>query len=434
MSGRSPIPKTPPAPGTPPRTEIPPALRWRARSGLRVVAIPSPALPVVSVRLVLPSAGASADPAGAPGTASLVTALIGEGTQEHDPDALNEIIDALGVALEAHASHDVAEVSLSSLPEVLDEALPLLAEVARSPSFPDDQVDRARGEVLDALEARSDDPGTVADDTAAASVFGPDHPYGRPVDGTREGVADLTPSDLRDFHAARYRPEGAVLLVAGPIEEFALRPLVDRAFAEWSGSMPPPAAPKCGKVSGREVRREWDGGQAEIRLATAGIPRTSERWITAAVTNYLLGGSTITGRLGANLREEKGWTYGAGSALNPARGAGIWMAATAVEATVANEAVRVMLEEVRRLGSEPVTAYELRTAQDALVLSLARAFETVEARTARFASIDVFGLEEDYWERLTHRVRAVSAADVREMARTLLDPDRLIRVVVGAPQ
>lgn len=109
------------------------------------------------------------------------------------------------------------------------------------------------------------------------------------------------------------------------------------------------------------------------------------------------------------------------------------MAATAVEASVANEAVREMMEEVRRLGSEPVTAYELRTAQDALVLSLARAFETVEARTARFASVDVFGLEEDYWERLTDNVRAVSATEVRETARTLLDPDRLVRVVVGAP-
>ena len=433
MRVRSPVPTTPPAPGTPSRTEIPRVIRWRARCGLRVVAIPSPALPVVSVRLVLPSAGASADPADAPGTASLVTALIGEGTQEHDPDTLNEIIDALGVALEAHASHDVAEVSLSSLPEVLDEALPLLAEVAGSPSFPDDQVDRARGEVLDALAARSDDPGTVADDTAAASVFGLDHPYGRPVDGTPEGVAGLTPSDLRGFHAARYRPEGAVLLVAGPVEEPLLRPLVDRAFAGWSGSAPAPVAPDAGRTEGRELRREWTGGQAEIRLATAGIPRTSDRWISAAVTNYLLGGSTITGRLGANLREEKGWTYGAGSAFNPARGSGIWMASTAVEASVANEAVREMMEEVRRLGSEPVTAYELRTAQDALVLSLARAFETVEARTARFASVDVFGLEEDYWERLTDNVRAVSPTEVRETARTLLGPDRLVRVVVGAP-
>ncbi|HVH11525.1 MAG TPA: pitrilysin family protein, partial [Longimicrobium sp.] len=417
-----------------PFSSVPRPERWTLENGLRVVALPRRTIPQVVLRLVLPAGGAS-DPREYPGTASLVAQLLTEGTQSMTADALNARLDLLGAALHASVGHDFAEVEAVLLSETLDEGIALLAEVATRPAFPEAETERVRAESLDALVAREDEPANVADDRAALEVFGPDHPYGHPSFGTPEGIRTVPREALAAFHAERYRPRGAFLVVSGDFDSADLRARLDAAFAGWTGEAPPvsrPSGPPVPARPGEVVVVPWeDAAQSEIRIAGPGLERRSDDWLAATVANYILGGSTIIGRLGANLREDKGWTYGARSAFHPGIAIGGWEATTAVDVDVTTDAVGEMLGEMRRLVTEAVPEDEMRRAKDALILSLPRAFETPSGLAGRFVTVEAFGLPDDYWDRYADRIEAVTAEDVMRIARMCFDPDRLVRVVVG---
>lgn len=420
--------------GPPPAPRVPVPARWTMANGLRVVAAERPGMPQVVLRLVL-RAGSVYDPAELPGTASLCGGLLTEGTASFTPDALNARLDFLGAAIHANVGHDFTEVEALLLRDTLEEGLALLAEIVVRPAFPDAEVERAREEALDALVARLDEAANVADDHTNEETFGADHPYGVPSFGTPEGLEAVTRADLAAFHARHYRPGGAVLVAAGPVPAAELAAALETALGAWSGEAPARPLPPVSDAparAGRVVLVPWDdASQSEIRMAGTGMERLNPDWIAGAVANYVLGGSTITGRLGANLREEKGWTYGARSTFASGIARGGWAAETAVDVAVTADAVREMRAELRRLCDEPVGADELRRAKDALVLSLPRAFETPSRVVGRLATLEAYGLPEDYWERFPAAVEAVTAEDVQRIARRYFDPDRVVTVVVG---
>jgi zinc protease len=308
--------------------------------------------------------------------------------------------------------------------------------VVRSPAFPIDQVERVRAETLDALRSRRDEPAHLADDVVLLELFGEAHPYGLPAFGNEAGIRGVTREELAAFHGAHYRPGRAFLVAAGEFEPEELRGLLEDAFREWSGEPAPlayPPTPTLPKRAGELLARPWrDAAQSEIRIGGMGLPRLHPDWVPAGVTNFLLGGSTITGRLGANLREDKGWTYGVRSSFSAGVVPGGWLAETAVDVEVTAAAVEEMLGEMRRLASEPVGEQELRRAKDALMLSLPRIFETPAGVASRLATVEAYGLPHDWWERFPAAVEAVTAAQVRAMAATHFHPDKLVRVVVGA--
>ena len=423
-----------PSLGPPPVTRVPRPDRWYLANGLKVVTVPWRTMPQVAARLVFP-AGSVADPDGVPGLAAFVGSMLTEGSNRSSADELNERLDRLGASLGVQVGHDFAEVDLFMLSETLAEGFSLLAEVVRFPDFPDAETERVRAETLDALAARDDEPANVADDLLASEIFGSDHPYGLPALGSDEGVAAVTRDGMRAFHAARYRPHGAVLVVAGDFATDALRDAIEESFGGWEGRATTPGYPPFTRYPGDageacRVARP-DSAQGELRFGARGMPRTSDDWIPGAVTNYLLGGSTITGRLGANLREDKGWTYGVRSAFTAAVQSGGWIIETAVEAEVVDEAITEVVTEIRRLIDEPVPEEELRRAKDALILSLPRVFETPGRIVGRFSALEAYGLPEDYWERFPEAVERTSAEDVRRIASTYFSPERLRRVVVG---
>ena len=313
--------------GPPPRPRVPVPERWTLANGLRVVAIPHSGLPQVVLRVLLP-AGAAADPPGNAGTAALAGALLTEGTRMRSAEALNAAIDQLGASIEVEVGQDFAAAECVLLSETLPEVLALLAEVLTAPLFPRAELERVRAETLDALAARQDEPAQMADDRTAHEIFGAHHPYGRPVLGVPEQIQTVEPEALQRFHFRHYRPQGSVLLAAGDFDPALFRGELETAFAGWAGTVsqlqyPPLSAfPPTART---QIWLPWpDAAQAEIRIAGRGLPRASQDWIPAAVANYILGGSTITGRLGANLREDKGWTYGArsgfGTAVQPGGG------------------------------------------------------------------------------------------------------------------
>jgi zinc protease len=423
-----------PAVGTPPLPRVPVPVRTVLDNRLGLVAAPTGRLPQVILRFVLPG-GTMHEPASHPGTAHLVGRLLTEGTERWSADELNRQLDRLGASLDVHVGHDFVEVELVLLSETMEDGLALLAEVVARPVFPEAEVERVRRETLDGLRGRLDEPGNVADDHAALAVFGSAHPYGRPTIGSEAGIREVEVDRLRAFHAAAYRPHGGVLVAAGALDPERLGDAVSRAFDGWTGRPDTAIAATPARVThaaGQRIDLPWqDAQQAEIRVAGTGMERTAADWIPGAVANFLLGGSTITGRLGANLREDKGWTYGVRSSFSAGLHPGGWLVDTAVDVDVREAALAEILTELRLMVREPVSAAELRRAQDALVLSLPRAFETPGRVVNRLMTLTVFGLDEEYWERFPAAVRAVTSEDVQRIAARYFDPDRLVSVVVG---
>jgi zinc protease len=361
--------------------------------------------------------------------------LLTEGTETTSADELHARLDLLGAAIHPSVGHDFTELEVVLLSETLAEGVALLAEIVTRPTFPPDQTERIRAESLDALIARLDEPANVADDRALREAFG-DHPYGTPSFGTTEGIRDVPREALAAFHAAHYRPAGALVVAAGEFDPAELREALELGFAGWTGAAEPvvyPPAPARPANAGRLVAHPWeDAEQSEIRVIGVGMARRDPDWIRGGVANFLLGGSTITGRLGANLREEKGWTYGVRSAFSAGMQPSGWLVETAVDAGVTADAVAETLREMRRLMDEPVGEAELRRAKDALMLSLPRLFETPTSVAGRLSTLEAYDLPRDWWDHYPAAVEAVTADDVQAMAREHFDPERVVRVVVGA--
>lgn len=420
--------------GPPPAPRVPAAERFTLANGMRVVAAARPGVPQVVLRLVLP-AGSAADPAEYPGTASLAGHLLTEGTEAMSAEELHARLDLLGAAMHPSVGHDFAEVELVLLSETLREGVALLADVIVRPTFPEKETERIRAESLDALVARHDEPANVADDRAMLEVFGAGHPYGLPAFGTEEAIRTVPREVIAAFHRAHYRPAGAFVVAAGEFDTAELRDALETAFAGWSGTAPPVVHPPANETPARAgdlVVHAWDdAAQSEIRVAGVGMHRRHPDWVKAGVTNFILGGSTITGRLGANLREDKGWTYGVRSAFTAGVAPGGWAVETAVDVEVTAGALREIEREIRRLIDEPVPGDELRRAQDALMLSLPRVFETPAGVASRLATVEAYGLPHDWWERFPAEVDAVTTDDVRRIAAAHFAPERLVRVVVG---
>ncbi|HEV7591195.1 MAG TPA: pitrilysin family protein [Longimicrobium sp.] len=420
--------------GPPPAPRVPHPERYALANGLRVVAAPRAGVPQVALRLVLP-AGSVAEPLEHPGTASLVGHLLTEGTESTSADELHARLDLLGAGVAPSVGHDFTEVEVVLLSETLAEGIALLAEIVTRPTFPPDQTERIRAESLDALIARQDEPANVADDRALREAFGA-HPYGTPSFGTAEGIRAVPREALAVFHAAHYRPAGALVVAAGEFDPDELREALQRGFAGWTGAAepvaypPPPARPAN---AGRLVVHPWaDAEQSEIRVIGLGMERRHPDWIRAGVANFLLGGSTITGRLGANLREDKGWTYGVRSAFSAGMQPSGWLVETAVDVEVTADAVAETMREMRRLMDERVDDAELRRAKDALMLSLPRLFETPTSVAGRLSTLEAYDLPRDWWDRYPAAVEAVTADDVQRIAHEHFDPDKVVRVVVGA--
>lgn len=424
-----------PAPGPEPALELPEFETSRLANGLRVEFARTTTIPDVALRLVLRSGAGTTAPDQA-GLATLTCDVLAEGAEGRSAREMAEWIDGLGAALSARATYDAVLVSMHAMNDQLDAVLELLAAVVRRPDFMPAEVERRRDMLLDYLRRRDDEPTRVAGDALDAAVFG-DHPYGVPLAGTLESVGRFAASDLSAFWSRGARPDTACLVVCGNVEPERVRAAVERRFGDWSapGDRPPPDAPpppataaRAGEVLLFDRPR---GRQTELRVGGIGIARGEPGEEAALVMNALLGG-LFSSRVNLNLREDKGWTYGARTALLRRRRPGPFLLRTAVATDVTGAAFAEVLAEFERLRETPPTPAELELAANALTRSLPLQFQTSSQLAARRAETVTYGLPDDHWERFPGRVAAVRATDVREAARRLLDPDGLVLLAVGA--
>ena len=420
-----------PSPGPMPRIHLPVFERFRLENGLRVLSVRHDDLPEVSARLVLPY-GSVEDPPGRAGTALLTARALTEGSEKRSAREMAAWLDYLGARFTVEVDYDATLLGLHFLSHVLDGAFELLAEIIASPALDADEVSRLRDERLDQIASSLDEPRTIASLRFYEAAF-EGHPYAMRSGGVEETVAAIDHTTIRSFHTRHYRPAAATLVLVGDLPESeALRGRVEDAFGRWRGERVEPVELKDpdDPPSRRLWGIEWAGPQSEIRVGGIGIARRDPEYAAVQVMNAILGG-LFSSRINMNLREDKGWTYGAASRLDSRKRRGPFYVGTAVDARASVEAVREILNEMERMKEEPAAADEMQLAKNAITLSLPRLFETVSQVSGRIAHQVVYDLPDDYWERYGDIVRRVGPGDVQRAAGRLLETDRATIVIVG---
>jgi predicted Zn-dependent peptidase len=421
----------PPRLGAPPALALPPAAERRLSNGMRLVVVEQRELPLADFVLVV-GAGSEADPAGREGLATMTAALLDEGTATRTSLQIADQASYLGVTLGAGAGWDASRVGLHAPVAQLDSALALMADVVVRPAFPVREFERLRRERLTGLLQLRDEAPAVADRAFAQQLFGAGHPYGRPESGTEASTRALTRADVQRFYATHWRPNNSTLVVVGDVRADDVARRVEQAFAAWRpAAVPAPAAPAAPAARATAVYLvdKPDAPQSSVRIGLPGAARSTPDYFPLRVLNTVLGGS-FTSRLNQNLREARGYTYGAGSAFELRRAVGPFVAEAEVTGAKTDSALAEFMKELRAIG-DTVPAAELDKAKRYLVLQLPSRFETTGDIAAQLVPLVVYGLPLDFYNQFTARVQAVTQADVQRAARRYVDPSRFVVVVVG---
>jgi predicted Zn-dependent peptidase len=433
-SGSDGIVATRPTPGTPRPYEFPAVERLHLSNGLRLVIANLPGRPLVSASLVLRT-GASDEPPAHAGATVLAARALSEGTERFDAIALVEAGERLGASLHADAGWDAMSVSVDVPAPRLEQALDLLAEMALHPTFPKSEVERLRDERLNDLLQAQADPRRRADEAFAATIYEAASPYHRPSGGTRETVAELTPSRLRAAYERGLDPARSALIVGGDLAGLDVPAIAERLLGGWGPAVGASSTGRivdAGAVRHRFVRVLHRPGavQTEIRIGHVGVPRRIDDFHALSVMGAILGG-LFNSRLNMKLREEKGYTYGAGAGFDLRRAAGPFGARAAVNTEVTVPAVADFLAELDRIRDAPVADSELKAARDFLVGVFPLRFETPGPIVGALSGLIIHELPEDELARYRPAVEAVTIEDVQVAARQRIQPDRAAILLVG---
>jgi len=425
----------PPALGPAARLTLPDIQKRTLSNGLPVWVVESHEVPLVQVSLVV-HAGSADDPAGEFGLASLTAAMLDEGAGTRSALEVADAAEFLGANLSTTSSFDASAVRLNVPARQLEQALPIMADVALRPTFPEAELERLRQERLTALLQARDDGAAVVGPAFARVVFGATHRYGTGAMGTTATLKSFTPAQLRAFHAAMYRPGNATLIVAGDVTAAGAMPLLERAFGGWTAATPArktpvPAAPQ---LTARHVSIVDIPGseQSQIRIGWVGVPRSTPDYFALQVLNTVLGGS-FTSRLNQNLREEHGYSYGASSRFDMRLSAGPFTAGAGVQTDKTAESLQEFFKELAAIGT-PIGDDELAKAKNYLALGFPGDFETIGDLAGRLEELAVYRLPDQYYAEYIANIRAITAAAVQKAAATYIQPGKFAVVVVGDRQ
>lgn len=423
-----------PAPGTPRPYDFPAVTRSRLANGLTVMVADLPGRPLVSATIVVP-VGAADEPASDAGATVLAARALTEGTEHYDAVELTEAAERLGASLHAEAGWDATSVGIDVPSTRLEPALELLAEVLLRPVFPVIEVERLRDERLNDLLQAQADPRRRADETYIGTIYAQASPYHRPSAGIRETVERLEDAVVRRAYERILDPARATLVVGGDLGGQDVAAIADRLFGSWSRHASATASGPVvdqGAGTGRLVRVVHRPGsvQTEIRIGHPGLPRRVPDYHAVSVMSAILGG-LFNSRLNMQLREAKGYTYGAGAGFDMRRGAGPFTARAAVNTEVTVPAVIDMLAELERMRDTRVEAGELEAARDFLVGVFPLRFETPGAVVGAVAGLAIHDLPLDELTGYRARIEAVDIDAVSSAAQAHLAVDRAAIVLVG---
>lgn len=421
----------PPKPGAVSGFRFPSFERSTLRNGLDVLVAPWRRCPLLSMEVLIP-AGGRYDRLGSAGLASFHASLLDEGTERRSAPQIAAAIEELGGFLGTGSDWNVASVGVNLLTRHRDAGLALMAEILRSPTFPEEEVERLRRQRLAEILRRKSQPTMLAHRFFARAVF-PGTVFAEPLIGTVESVESLRREDFLDFYRRRVDPGRATFIAVGDCDPGELLERLEETFGDWSAQTaapPPPGEPAPLDGVRIHVVDRPGSTQAQLQMGHLGLARDHPDHPRATMMNALLGG-TFTGRINLSLRERHGITYGAYSQLSYRQGPGVFAVRAAVKTEAVGVAVREVLKEMRFLREELVEEEDLRGSQDFLVGVFPTTLQTVDDIAKRLEDLVVFGLGDDYFLHYPEVLRHVSREEVREAARRYLHPEHIAIVVVG---
>jgi len=415
------------------KVKLPRAEEATLKNGLRVVLLPAHKVPTFNMNMVVLSGGL-ADKPDYRGLASFTATLLREGTAKRSSKDIAEQVDALGASLTANAgfSSMTSAVSTGGLVENIDQTLELFADVIRNPTFPEAEVNKYKTRMLAQLQFQRSVPQFLAAEQFQKAIYGTSHPASL-IAPPAESLKKLTSKDLADFHSTYYRPNNAILTVVGDVTMKELLPKLEKYFGDWQKADVPaytiPPAPAQGESRIYLIDRPGSV-QTVLQLGMLGIERTSPDYFAVLLADRVLGGGP-SGRLFMNLREDKGYTYGAYSTFGGSKFKGTWISSSEVRTDVTEGAMKEFMYELNRMRTDTVPAEELDNAKRAIIGSFALSLEQPASLLQNIITQKLYNLPADYWDTYPQKVSAITAQDVQRAAQKYIDLGHLQVVAVG---
>ena len=414
------------------RVKLPRPRETKLDNGLDVLVLERHKLPTVAFMLWIKS-GALEDPRELPGLAKFTADMLREGTTHRTSAQLAAAVDDIGASLNASAGFgsNISSVTASGLVENTDRILELMSDVVLNPTFPEDELAKYKKRQLAGLQQMRSQPGFLARERFYSVLYG-DFPASE-VAATPASVNKVTREELEKFHSEYYSPSNAILGVAGDINYDSIVPLIKKYFSSWKNrptnkaNLPPLPEPAAAKVV---LVDRPDSVQTNILAGDRALRRDDPDYVPLVVTNHILGGGPAA-RLFLDLREEKGYTYGAYSYFRSGIYPGPWMASTEVRTAVTDGSMKALMDEFRKIRDVDVPEKELDEARRAIVSSFALSLESPSTLLNAWLTVDYYKLPQGYWDNYPEQVAKVTPQVVQQTARKYIDLDHLQVVCVG---
>ena len=400
---------------------------------MKVLILEDHRVPIVSMELGISGAGGIYEPKDLPGLATMTAQMLREGTSTRSNQEILEQVARLGATLSSRSNFGSAQasVSASGLARNMDEWVEIVLDVLLQPSFPESELDRLREQAKVGLRQQRSSPAFLADERFNAAVFG-DHPAGI-VTETEASLDAMSSETIARWHRDRYTPQNSILGIAGDVDPDELIPQLNEWFAAWERTdlveeLPPdPTPPSETRIV---LVDRPNSEQTTIYIGTLAIDRRHPDYVPFTVMNEVLGGGSAA-RLFINLREEKGYTYGAYSTFSALKYPGAWRAFGDVRTEVTEGAMNEFMNEITRIREEPVPEGELAETKRSIVAGFALSLEQPSSLLGYSTLRAIYGFDADYWDVYPSQIMAVTSEDVQSMAEKYLGPDRLQIVAVG---
>jgi len=400
-------------------------------NGLAVWTVRHTQVPVVAFSLLI-RRGASSDPVGKPGLAAMTADMLDEGSGDRSAIEIHEAIARLGTQIETDIGSDGIVAGFTVLSRFADRALALLADVVARPAMKDGDVVRVRQLRLHRLTQLRDVPSAIADRAFLSLIYG-EHPYGHSPIGNELALASITVDDVRAFHERAIRPSVATLIAVGDCDHATIHRLTLEAFGGWEGAVADvepgdPALPHPPRLS---IVPRPSAPQSELRIGHVAAARNTPDYHALVTANMVLGGQ-FSSRINLNLREDKGFTYGARTAFEFRRRPGPFVLQVGVQTSATAQSIAESVDEISAMvGIRPITAEELRLAAASLTRGYARNFETADQIARAATQLALYDLPDTYFAEFVPRIERLTTDEVTAAMARHLHASRLTTVVVG---
>jgi zinc protease len=422
-----------PAAGKTPELHVPSWSKLSLANGARLIVSERHGLPLVYVSVNLIGGAAQFEPADKPGLATFVSTMMLEGTKTRTGDQLSEAMQNLGSNVNVFIQPETGSIGVFVMKDKLEPMLAILEDVLVNPAFPDAALERLRGRTLINLQQAKDRTSSVAGVVFPKVLYTTEQPYGRAM--TEASAKSITRADLVKFHDEYFKPGRAEITVVGDIAPAEAKRVLDKVFAPWTAGgskpsfdYPTPPAPKATTIY---LVDKPGAAQSTFAIGEVGPPRSTPDYYALRVLNSFFG-EQFQSRLNANIREQKGYSYGVSSRFAYGRGPGAFRAGGEIVTAKSDSALIEFMKELKGIrGERPITDDEMQAAKNALIQSLPARFASVGGVNGSISEIYTQDLPEDYYQSFVTRVNAVTKDDVLRVARKYIDPDHLAIVIVG---